>query len=504
MIAFKYKMKFFPKKYKKVKMSSKRLLKDYEIEDIISFIKPQKNIPRDAAMAVVNYNKEKLRIQLRESKIYPEMIPSLKEMIEKQYVQSKIQPGESVGIISAQSIGAKQTQMTLDSFHTCGSAEKTITTGVPRIEELLNATKDPKTTNCFIYFEEGNNSIEELRETIGHSIVELTFKKITKSYTIEMDKKEEKWYRSFKVLYGNAFEEYSDCISLQLDMDILYKYKLNMETIANIVSRDYSDMCVVFSPDNIGQLDIFVDTSDIDLPEDRLVFIDKENAKTIYLEEVVQPILEKIIICGIPGIENMYFNKDSDKWMVETDGSNFQKLLGHPSVDSNRTISNDMWDIYHTLGVEAVRQFLIEEFINLMTGINPCHVQILSEKMTHSGSISSISRYSMRTEDSGPMCRASFEETLDNFLKAGAYGQEEITQGVSASIICGKLSQIGTGMCDIRLDVKALEGCVPVVTEVKEEIKERPKSVRRPGRRYVRRKPAEMEALTESMGYLEM
>ena len=75
-----------------------------------------------------------------------------------------------------------------------------------------------------------------------------------------MDKKEEKWYRSFKVLYGNAFEEYSDCISLQLDMDILYKYKLNMETIANIVSRDYSDMCVVFSPDNIGQLDIFVDT----------------------------------------------------------------------------------------------------------------------------------------------------------------------------------------------------------------------------------------------------
>jgi hypothetical protein len=59
----------------------------------------------------------------------------------------------------------------------------------------------------------------------------------------------------------------------------------------------------------------------------------------------------------------------------------------------------------------------------------------------------------MRREESGPFGKASFEETLDNFLKAGVFGQEEPTRGVSASIICGKIAPIGTGMCDLAMNV---------------------------------------------------
>ena len=205
-------------------------------------------------------------------------------------------------------------------------------------------------------------------------------------------------------------------------------------------AEKYSDMTCVFSPDNIGQIDIFVDTSDINLPDNRLLFINSENVKEIYLEEVVQPTLYNIIICGIPGIKNIYFNDDENSF--ETDGSNFQELLGLPFIDSTKTISNNVWDIYNTLGVEATRQFLIEEFMSIMEGINRCHIQLLSEKMTFNGSISSISRYTMRNEECGPMGKASFEETMDNFLKAGLYGEQEETKGVSASIICGKIAHI--------------------------------------------------------------
>lgn len=445
----------------------KRYLTPEEIKSILSFIKPQKGIPADTALSIVNANKQLLEEQLKKQKIYPQMIPNLQKMIEEQYIKTKIQAGESVGVISAQSIGEKQTQTTLNTFHKAGSAEKTVTTGVPRVEELLNATKDPKETNCIVYMNNEHNSIAELRKTINYQVVELTFEKISKSYQICINKKHEKWYDAFKIIHGDSYTKYTDCISINVDMDILYEYKLDMQIISKTISDLYSDMVCVFSPDNIGQLDIFVDTSNIDLPENRVLFIDSSNASEIYLEEVVQPILYNITICGIPGIKNIFFSDDQNSF--ETDGSNFEKLLGLPFVDPNKTVSNNVWDIYYTLGIEAAREFLIEEFMSIMTGINRCHIQILCDKMTYGGSIASISRYTMRNEEGGPMGKASFEESMDNFLKAGLYGQKEETRGVSASIICGKVAQIGTGLCELKIDVDKLPNSTSVLEKTVKE-----------------------------------
>ena len=51
--------------------------------------------------------------------------------------------GEAVGIIAAQSIGEPGTQLTMRTFHTGGIAEADITSGLPRVEELLEA-RTPK------------------------------------------------------------------------------------------------------------------------------------------------------------------------------------------------------------------------------------------------------------------------------------------------------------------------------------------------------------------------
>ena len=435
-------------------MSTKRLLTEYEIEDILSFLKPQLGIPLETAISIVDNNKQDHRQQLQGLLIYPEIIPKLKQSIEKQYYSSLIQPGESVGVIGAQSIGEKQTQQTLNTFHTAGKGDKTITVGVPRVEELLNATKDQKSINCFVFLKDEHETIKQVRETIGYQVVELTFGKISKSYEIVKNKEPESWYESFKILYGDEFTKYTDCISLKLNMDILFEYKLDMEIIRKILAQEYADMACIFSPDNIGQMDIFVDTENIDLPENRLVFINSDNACEIYLEEVVQPLLYKIVICGIPGIETVYYTENINKF--ETEGSNFQKILGLPFIDSSKTLSNNVWDIYNILGVEAARQFFIEEFMGIMEGINICHIQLLAEKMTHGGVISSISRYTMRTEEGGPLGRSSFEETMDVFIRAGFYGQSEETKGVSSSIICGKRAQIGSGFCELIMNIEAL------------------------------------------------
>lgn len=459
---------------------SKRKLTNKEIEDILDFIKPNPYIPQEIAHVIMENAKQTLRNQLDNITIYPELIDRLAQKIKTMYTSTLIEPGESVGIITAQSIGEKQTQSNLNTFHKAGSSDKQPV--VSKFSELLNTTNKPKAPSYLIHFTKGNNTVGELRNTISHSIVQLTFKKITKNFSIHINKQPETWYKAFEILYGEKDSIFTDCISLDIDMDVLYEYRLKMSDIAKVISTEYSDMFCVFSPDCFGKMDIYFDTRNIELPEEKLIFVKQDNCKEIYLEEVVQPILENLILCGIPGIMNMFFVNDKGKWFIETENSyekiietykfknkntsgkqkfndstrRFKKVLAHPTVDMTKTISNNVWDIYHTFGIEATRQYMIDEFASIMEGINICHVMLLVDKMTFTGSISSISRYTMRREESGPFGKASFEETLDNFLKAGVFGQEEPTRGVSASIICGKKAAIGTGLCDISVDIKKL------------------------------------------------
>ena len=57
-------------------------------------------------------------------------------------ISGKINIGESVGIIAAQSIGEPGTQLTMRTFHTGGVAQaEDITQGLPRVEELFEARK---------------------------------------------------------------------------------------------------------------------------------------------------------------------------------------------------------------------------------------------------------------------------------------------------------------------------------------------------------------------------
>lgn len=443
-----------------------RLLTEQEIENILSFIKPRKGIPVESAMAVVNANKDRFRKQLRNQKVYPEIIPALKRELEKTYLASQIQPGECVGVICAQSIGEKQTQTTLNTFHKAGQSEKTMTAGVPRFQELLNATRKPRIVNHKIFFKRGNESIQELRKVVGHSIAGLTLADISVDIEVCLDKSEEPWYKSYKLLYDDSFAVHKHCISFKIDRNKLFDVKLSMDKIADIIHSKFDDLHCVFSPPEHGQFDIFVNTDSIDLPEDRILFVNSSNAVEVYIEECVQPNLENMCICGIEGITEVFYTKDNQEWFVETNGVNsrsistqyvnYKNIMAHPDVDYTRTISNNVWDIYETLGVEAAREFLIEEFMSIMEGINTCHAQLLVDRMTHGGGISSITRYTLKKDESGPMGKASFEESMDNFLNAAAHGDVEPTKGVSASIVCGKRANIGTGMMELSIDLKKL------------------------------------------------
>lgn len=60
--------------------------------------------------------------------------------------RSQVQPGEPVGVIAAQSIGAEATQMTLNTFHLAGGGGVNVTLGIPRLREILmTASVNPTT-----------------------------------------------------------------------------------------------------------------------------------------------------------------------------------------------------------------------------------------------------------------------------------------------------------------------------------------------------------------------
>lgn len=342
-----------------------------------------------------------------------------------------------------------------DTFHSAGLSVKTVITGVPRFEELLNTTHNPKGVSCNVYFTKGTENIQSLRNVIGNSIVELTFDKIALSINICMNKVDELWYEPFSILYNNEFKKHAHCISIKLNMSILFEYNLSISDIANKIQSMYGDLFCVYSNPNIGQLDIFVDVSNIDL-DDEKSYLNHDNKYELYLDEVVKQEIKKCKLCGIEGITGLFYIKNDNEWMIQTEGSNYLEIMALPFVDCSKTTSNNIWDMVNVLGIEAAKQTLFEELQAIMGGINKCHLKLLVDKMTYTGAVCSISRYAMKKEQAGPMSKASFEQSLENFLNAAAFGEKENTRGVSASIMCGKKARIGTGICDLQIDVDML------------------------------------------------
>ena len=56
-----------------------------------------------------------------------------------------------VGPLAAQSLGEPATQMTLNTFHYAGVSAKNVTLGVPRLKEIMNVSKRPKTPSLTVF-----------------------------------------------------------------------------------------------------------------------------------------------------------------------------------------------------------------------------------------------------------------------------------------------------------------------------------------------------------------
>jgi DNA-directed RNA polymerase II subunit RPB1 len=147
-----------------------------------------------------------------------------------------------------------------------------------------------------------------------------------------------------------------------------------------------------------------------------------------------------------------------DVWVLDTVGTNMMEVLGLDYVDVYKTISNDIIEVYHTLGIEAARQTIYNELMEVIefdgTYINSHHYSILCDRMTYSNQLISIFRFGINKDNIGPIAKASFEETPEMFLKAARHGELDNMKGVSANVMCGQEGYYGTSSFQTMFDVE--------------------------------------------------
>lgn len=108
--------------------------------------------------------------------------------VNDKYNRAVTEPGTAVGAVAAQSIGEPGTQMTLKTFHFAGVASMNITQGVPRIVEIINATKTISTP--VITAEIVNNTSMEYARKVKSRIEKTTLGEVS-SYIEEVYKQDD-------------------------------------------------------------------------------------------------------------------------------------------------------------------------------------------------------------------------------------------------------------------------------------------------------------------------
>lgn len=430
----------------------------------------------------------------------------LLENIVLQYKRAIINPGEMVGMVAAQSIGEPTTQLTLNTFHFSGVASKSnVTRGVPRIEEILSLTENLKNPSLTIQLLPTEQEDRKKAQEYMHYLEHVRFKDVVKTVSISFDPddlstriEEDKLlmdqYAEFeKMIFeaSNTDEEDNKnkskwIIRFEIDREVMLDKNITMEDIHFAIKNTYKeDVCCIYN----------------DLNDDKLILrirVNKQTSKSkkqqldqmdeiYYLKTIQENMLQNIVLRGVPGIKKVtirkkanYLVQENDKfvpkeiWLLDTMGSNLLEILSIDWIDKNKTFSNDIMEIYNILGIEATREIILNELLEVLTFdgsyINYHHLAVLVDRMTCNKNLVSIFRHGINNDNIGPLAKASFEETPEMFFRAAKHGELDNVKGVSASVMCGQLGYFGTNAFQVMMDMNKVGEMESVEMEKKKTL----------------------------------
>ncbi|HEX5519248.1 MAG TPA: DNA-directed RNA polymerase subunit A'', partial [Candidatus Nitrosocosmicus sp.] len=375
---------------------------------------------------ILEKNADRLNPKLRSSietalTIHPLSKNGIKKIIHKildLFEKAMVEPGEAVGVVTAQSIGEPGTQMTLRTFHFAGVKERNVTLGLPRLIELVDARKKPVTPTMDIFLDEEHKKSREKALEVAKKII---------------------------------FTRVSDLIN-KIDTDY-----------SGVLSFNFSDKKLADRGTNINEIHEVLKSSkkryEVSVDETNLVI------KVILSEEpdaqTLLTLRNKLLnsrVKGVPDIERVTIVKQNEEWVIQTSGSNLAKVIQVEGVDLTRIATNNVFEIWQTLGIEAARTALVKEITNTLEEqgleVDIRHIMLVADLMTSKGYLQQIGRHGIAGTKTSVLARAAFEITVPTIAKASLEGQIEPLKGVTENVIVGATVPVGTGMIDLYMSVK--------------------------------------------------
>ncbi|RLM67347.1 DNA-directed RNA polymerase subunit A'' [Halorubrum sp. Atlit-8R] len=339
------------------------------------------------------------------------------------YEQTRVDPLDPVGTVSAQSIGEPGTQMTMNTFHYAGVAEIDVTQGLPRLIELVDARKTPDTPMMTVHLD-GEYATDREK---AHEVV----------WSIE----------ATRIL---ALGDVSTNVA-----DMLVRIDLNDDTLlerwpTHSDATEVAEIIAETIEDSLG-----VETRQAGTV---IEFGPNEPSYRELLQLVER--LREIVFKGIEEIERVVIRKEEidgdEEFVLYTEGSAFGDTLDIEGVDASRTTCNNIHEIYRNLGVEAARETIIDETKNTLEeqgldDVNVRHLMLVADIMTNNGEIESIGRHGISGNKDSVLARAAFEVTVNHLLDAAIHGEYDDLDGVIENVIAGKPISMGTGDVDLRM-----------------------------------------------------
>lgn len=323
---------------------------------------------------------------------------------------AKVNAGECVGLVSAQSIGEPGTQMTLNTFHFAGVSEMNVTTGLPRIIEIFDARKEIKTPMMEIFLKEPyNNDIDKLKK-FAAKIKETMFGELASEYSL------------------NIFDQ---VLKITLNKALLADYDLSVKELAKIIKAKVKGFSVESTDDDIT-----------------LAKTGKnQELKDLYnLKEKIK----ELKIAGTKGIKQVLPVKRGEEYIVLTSGTNLKDILALSEVDVARTMSNDIYEIYEILGIEAAREAIIREVFKVIEAqglnIDVRHIMLVADIMCANGAVKGVTRYGVVKDKASVLARASFETPIKHLINAALEGEVDKLTSVVENVMINQPVPLGTGL----------------------------------------------------------
>ena len=388
-----------------------------------------------------------------------------------------------------------------DTFHSSGVASKSnVTRGVPRIEEILRLTKNPKNPSMTVYLKPIDETDQDKAIQYATRMTHTRLIDVVQSVQVCFDPHPNNTQIPEDQLLLEQFFEFEnmieDCleagaspdtprskwiIRMEMDQEALIDKNITMDDIHfAIANSEYGkDVQCIFSDHNMDKLVFRIRTNssvfDKSTKKTRGLANPLDQSDEIYiLKNFQDTLLHHIVLRGVNGVQNILprkiqnsMVKENDKyvkketWVLDTTGSNLLETLALPYIDNRRTISTDIKEVAHVLGIEAARQCIHNEMVEVLgfsgASVNYHHLSVLCDRMTCNKGMVSIYRSGLLNDNVGPIAKATFEVHTEVFLSATRHAEMDHMRGVSANIMCGQYGAYGTNSCQVLLDMKAFE-----------------------------------------------